>query len=196
MITVFQIEKERNKLIDCLYSNESINIIGIHSSKYYNLDYESSCNKLGLDFIQLTDAKINFNPRENEIYLLEIEVDSKLEFDDLLNISKLRSFIKSNDDKVIKETNLGIIKEFLNDFQNEDLIIITNCEPNYIDMKIRRMEYLDHETYKLNNKMNLTEEELDSLESMNKEFYEIQTITSNLFGNKFIFIIKSKGGNK
>lgn len=196
MITVFQIEKERDKLIDYLYSNESINIIGIHSSKYYNLDYESSCNKLGLDFIQLTDAKINFNPRENEIYLLEIEVDSKLEFNDLLNISKLRSFIKSNDDKVIKKTNLGVIKEFLNDFQNEDLIIITNCEPNYIDMKIRRMEYLDHETYKLNNKMNLTEEELDSLESMNKEFYEIQTITSNLFGNKFIFIIKSKGGNK
>lgn len=194
MITVFQIEKERDKLIDYLYSNKSINIIGIHSSKYYNLDYESDCNKLGLDFIQLTDAKINFNPRENEIYLLEIEVDSKLEFNDLLNISKLRNFIKSNDDKVIKETNLGIIKEFLNDFQNEDLIIITNCEPNYIDMKIRRMEYLEHETYKLNNKMNLTEEELNSLESMNKEFYEIQKITSNLIGNKFIFIIKSKGG--
>lgn len=196
MITVFQIEKERDKLIDYLYSNESINSIGIHSSKYYNLDYESNCNKLGLDFIQLTDAKINFNPRENEIYLLEIEVDSKLEFNDLLNISKLRNFIKSNDVKMIKETNLGIIKEFLNDFQNEDLIIITNCEPNYIDTKIRRMEYLEHETYKLNNKMNLTEEELDNLGSMNKEFYEIQTITSNLIGNKFIFIIKSKGGNK
>ena len=196
MITVFQIEKERDKLIDYLYSNESINSIGIHSSKYYNLDYESNCNKLGLDFIQLTDAKINFNPRENEIYLLEIEVDSKLEFNDLLNISKLRNFIKSNDDKVIKETNLRIIKDFLNNFQNEDLIIITNCEPNYIDMKIRRMEYLEHETYKLNNKINLTEEELDSLESMNKEYYDIQTITSNLIDNRFIFIIKSKGGNK
>lgn len=196
MITVFQIERERDKLIDYLYSNESINSISIHSSKYYNLVYESNCNKLGLDFIQLTDAKINFNPRENEIYLLEIEVDSKLEFNNILNISKLRSFIKSNDDKVIKETNLGIIKEFLNGFQNEDLIIITNCEPNYIDMKIRRMEYLEHETYKLNNKMNLIEEELNNLESMNKEFYEIRTITSNLLGNKFIFIIKSKGGNK
>lgn len=57
------------------------------------------------------------------------------------------------------------------------------------------MEYLEHETYKLNNKMNLTEE-LDTLESMNKEFYDIQTITGNLIGNKFIFIIKSKGGNK
>lgn len=88
MITVFQIEKERNKLIDYLYSNESINSIGIHSSKYYNLDYESNGNKLWLDFIQLTVTTLNFNPRENEIYLLEIEVDSKLEFDDLLNISK------------------------------------------------------------------------------------------------------------
>lgn len=149
-----------------------------------------------MNFIQLTDTKINFNPRENEIYLLEIEVDSKLEFNNLLNISKLKSFIKYNDDKVIKETNLGIIKDFLNNFQNEDLIIITNCEPNYIDMKIRRMEYLEHETYKLNNKMNLTEEELDSLEYMNKEYYDIQTITSNLIDNRFIFIIKSKGGNK
>lgn len=196
MITVFQIEKERDKLIDYLYSNESINSISIHSSKYYDLVYESNCNKLGLDYNQLTDGKINFDPRENEIYLLEIEIDSKLEFNDLLNISKLRSFIKSNDDKVIKKTDLGIIKEFLNNFQNEDLIIITNCEPNYIDMKIGRMEYLEHETYKLNNKINLTEEELNSLESMNKEFDNIQTVISNLFGNKFIFIIKSKGGNK
>lgn len=38
MITLLQIEKERDKLIDYIYSNESINSISIHSSKYYNLD--------------------------------------------------------------------------------------------------------------------------------------------------------------
>lgn len=196
MITVLQIEKEKDKLIEYLYSNESINPVSIHSSKYYNLIYESNHNQLGLDYNQLIDGKINFNPREKEIYLLEIEVDNRLEFSNLFNISKLKDFIKSNDDKVIKKTNLKIVKEFLNDYQNEDLLIITNCEPNYIDMKIRRMEYLEHETYKLNNKINLTEEELDSLESMNKEYYDIQTIANNLIDNRFMFIIKSKGGNK
>ena len=38
MITALQIEKDRDKLIYYLYSNESINSISIHSSKYYNLD--------------------------------------------------------------------------------------------------------------------------------------------------------------
>lgn len=174
--------------------------ISMHSSKSFKVFRKGELIVLKYDIGQTDEDLYSISFPLSNVYLL----DNTQNEERVMNLQRTLSDYKTlgiyggvintyrrHVLSVINTPSKELIDSFLEDEELIDYYIITNCEPNVIDSKLSRMEYLITKIELLESKIS-KDKDLDEIDELNKEYSRLSDIVEDLLKDKYILIIKDR----